>query len=89
MENLLIYGNGKIAEVLYHFIKEDFNVVAFAVDSAYIGARKIDGKPVVAFDDVEANFSIDAHKMIIAVGYLQMNGIREQKLKKPPKKVSS
>lgn len=79
MENLIIYGNGKIAKIVYHFLKKHFNIVAFTVDNEFIQELNIETIPVVPFENVEKSYNIKNHKIIIAVGYVQMNNIREQK----------
>ncbi len=79
MEKILIYGNGKIAKIVYQFIKKQFNVVAFSVDKDYMEEETIEGLPLVAFEDIQDKYSPDKYKMLIAVGYVQMNSIREKK----------
>lgn len=79
MEKVIIYGNGKIAKIIYHFVKKQFDVVAFTVDKEFIQENKIEDIPLVAFEEIEKSFSIQNHKILIAVGYVQMNKIREKK----------
>lgn len=79
MENIIIYGNGKIAKIIYQFIKKQFNIVAFTVDKKHIQEDTIEDLPLIAFEDIESIYKPDKYKMIIAVGYVQMNNIREQK----------
>ena len=69
MQKILIYGNGKVAKILFQFLKKNFHVEAFTVDEKLIKQKYIEGLPLVGFE------------MIIAVGYSQMNCIREQKYK--------
>ena len=86
VENLVIYGNGKIAKIVFHFLKNDFNVVAFTVDESFISDSVIEGVPVVPFENIETKFSIENHKMIVAVGYVQMNHIRALKYQQAKEK---
>ena len=79
MEKVIIYGNGKIAKIIYHFLKKQFDVVAFTVDKQYIQNNILEGLPVVAFENVQKNYKIDIYKMLIAIGYVEMNSIREKK----------
>jgi sugar O-acyltransferase (sialic acid O-acetyltransferase NeuD family) len=86
LEDVLIYGNGKIAKIVYQFIKKQFNVVAFTVDNEFIEANNIVGVPLIAFEDIQNDYNPNKYKMIIAVGYVQMNSIREQKYLKAKEK---
>ena len=79
MKNLVIYGNGRIAKIVYEYVKQSFNVVAFTVDSNLIDEDNLFGVPVVQFDSIAQQFSPDNNSMIVAVGYIDMNDIRAQK----------
>jgi len=79
LEKLIIYGNGRIAKILYQFAKKQYDVVAFTVDKDFIEEDTIEGLPLVAFENIESEYAVDEYKMIIAVGYIQMNNIREKK----------
>ncbi len=79
MQDILIYGNGKIAKVIYQFVKKQFNVVAFTVDSEFIDEDNIEGLALIPFENIQNRYNPCYYKMIIAVGYIQMNNIREKK----------
>lgn len=79
MKNVVIYGNGRIAKIIYHFVKKQFNVVAFTVDKSFIEDQEIEGLPLIPFENIEKEYSPDKTKMLIAVGYVKMNAIRAQK----------
>jgi len=83
MKDLIIFGNGKIAEVVYYYAKEDcgYNIVAFTVDLVYTKEDTFHGKPVIPFDDIQNNFSPEQNAMFVAIGYHDMNRLREQKYK--------
>lgn len=78
-EKLIIYGNGQMALMLYHFAKVDYEVVGFTVDKDLIDKTLIEDKPVIDFNSIQEKFSAENHKMIIAVGYVEMNDIRQQR----------
>jgi sugar O-acyltransferase (sialic acid O-acetyltransferase NeuD family) len=80
-KNLIIFGIGKIAEVIFYYAKEEcgFNVVAFSVDESHKTNQTFNGLPVVAFEDVEARFPPDQNDMFIGVGYHDLNRFRESK----------
>ena len=86
MEKIIIYGNGKIAKIIYHFLKKNFKVAGFTVDKKYIHENSIEGLPLISFEEVQEKYNINEHKMIIAVGYIQMNSVREQKYQEAKEK---
>src|SRR5262249_38018911 len=43
------------------------------------GQAQFEGKPLVAFEDVEQRFPVDAHVMFVALSYSGMNRNRERK----------
>ena len=79
--NIIIFGTSKVSDVVYTCIKDEnaFNIVGFCVDKEYIQESERFGLPVVAFDEIEKKFPPDKFKMLVAIGYHQMNKIREQK----------
>jgi len=87
MKKVIIYGNGKMAGILYKFIRRCYEVVAFTVDERVMSDKKIFlGLPLVAFETVEKDFSVDEYKMIVALGYINMNNLRVQKYKEAKQK---
>ncbi|MCU7835992.1 MAG: acetyltransferase [gamma proteobacterium symbiont of Taylorina sp.] len=79
MQKLIIYGNGRIAKIIYQFVKKQFDVVAFTVDRDLIAEVEVELLPLIPFDEIQDIYSPQEHKMLIAVGYVQMNVIRAQK----------
>ncbi|MFN4219967.1 MAG: acetyltransferase [bacterium] len=88
MEEVVIFGTGELAEVIYFLLSEskEYKVVAFTVDREYLKEDKIYGLPVLPFEDIEKYFSCESVKMFIAVGYSKLNMIREQKFLEAKKK---
>jgi sugar O-acyltransferase (sialic acid O-acetyltransferase NeuD family) len=81
MSQVVIFGAGKIADVAYFQLSNDspHEVVAFAVDGAYISQEKKFDRPIVAFEEVQNSYSPDDYKMFIAVGYQDLNRFRAKK----------
>jgi sugar O-acyltransferase (sialic acid O-acetyltransferase NeuD family) len=81
MANLIIFGTGDIAQIAnYYFsIDSDHKVVAFTVNKEYIKDTEFEGKPVVAFEDLEKHYPAKNHKMFIALSYSKLNKIRASK----------
>ena len=81
MKPIVIFGKGKIAEVILHFFRNcsDCEVVACTVDKAYVESPRWQGLPVVAFEELVNHYPPDSHDVFIALGYQDMNGLREAK----------
>lgn len=79
-KQLVIFGAGKIAEVLYEYLRRDsdYEIAAFTCEAAYAGSGECCGLPLVPFDDVARLFPPDRYEMHIAVGYHQLNRLRER-----------
>ena len=86
MEKVIIYGNGRIAKIIYHYVKEKFDIVSFTADKNIIEEDSIEGLPLIPFEEIEYKYSPKNHRMLIAVGYVKMNKIREIKYKEAKEK---
>src|SRR5687768_15649840 len=81
MKELVIFGAGKIAEVVYYYAKHEcgFTVAAFTVDAAFAQGDGFDGLPLVPFEELQAKYPAEKYDLFIAVGYHDMNRLRQQK----------
>ncbi|WP_288341656.1 acetyltransferase [uncultured Roseivirga sp.] len=82
MKKLIIFGNGKIAEVVHYFFKHhsDYSVEAFTVDSEYMQSDVFCKIPVVPFEHIEEHYLPNDYTVFVAIGYQQMNKLRAEKL---------
>lgn len=78
---LVIFGTGDISQLAHFYFSEDSNyeVVAFAVDAAYLKAPVFCDLPVVAFEDVAHIYPPDTHDFFIALSYSKLNTVRKEK----------
>lgn len=78
---LVIYGNGAMAQLLFSYARHSMEVCGFTVDNECItqDTGQLCGVPLVPFDSVERVFDPARHRMIVAVGFLEMNAVRERK----------
>jgi sugar O-acyltransferase (sialic acid O-acetyltransferase NeuD family) len=81
MKDLIIFGNGKIADVIFYYAKHDcdFNIVAFTVDRQFTGDKKFHDLPVLPFDEIVEHYNPNKYSMFIAIGYQDLNRLRESK----------
>lgn len=77
---VIIFGTGTFAEVVLFYLKQDmrYDVVAFTATDKYVNSNSIFGFPLVPFERIESFFSPHDHEMFIAIGYSNLNKIRER-----------
>ncbi len=82
MKKLVLFGSGKISDVLadYFARDSDYEIVAYTCEAAHVGGNEHHGRPWIAFEEIERQFAPASHAMHIAVGYHQMNRVRERLL---------
>lgn len=78
---VVIYGNGAMARVLYSYVRRCMEVCGFTVDDSCINddANTFCGLPLVPFSRTQEMFDPVTCKMIIAMGFIGMNELREMK----------
>jgi sugar O-acyltransferase (sialic acid O-acetyltransferase NeuD family) len=75
---LVIVGGSAFAEIAreYFDVDTDYEVVAFAVEAAYLAQDELHGLPVVAFEQLHALYPPQEHEVFVAVVYTQLNRLR-------------
>src|SRR6266567_2703352 len=78
---IVIYGNGAMARILFSYARRRMDVCGFAVDDSCIAENSdtFCGLPLVPFSRVQDVFDPKLHKMIIAIGFIEMNDLRQKK----------
>lgn len=81
MTQVVVFGEGKIAEEIFVYFTNDseYDVVAFTVDEAYIKRDTLFGKPIVPFERIIHSHPPDKYKMFVALGYQDLNRLRQRK----------
>ena len=67
---VIIFGIGKIADVIQYYMREDsqMEVAAFTVDRDFMGdVQTFNGLPVIPFDRIEEEFSPESLNELMAV----------------------
>ena len=77
-KKLIIVGDSAFAEVAYECFTHDsaYEVVAFAVERAYLGKTELFGLPVIALEDLEQHHANDQVEFYAALVYTQLNRLR-------------
>lgn len=81
MDKVVLFGNGELAGLFYYYLTYDspYEVVGFTVDRDYMQEESLFGLPIVAFEDVQSIFPPDEYKMLVSIGYQQVNKLRAAK----------
>lgn len=79
---LVVFGAGKIAEVVLHCWHQrgDREIAAVTVDAAYLGEGTWNGLPVVPFEEIGSSHPPDSHDLFVALGYQDLNAFRARKI---------
>src|ERR1035437_9218217 len=82
-KDLILFGTGKIAEVIYYYATEEcgYNVVAFVIDEEHKKSDTFLGLPVLPFKEIEKKHAPKDFDMFVAIGYHDLNRLRELKCK--------
>lgn len=80
-KKLVIFGSGDIAQLAHFYFSTDSNyeVSAFTVDAAYVNDSSFCGVPVIAFENVSAEYPPETHDFFVALSYSKLNAIRKEK----------
>jgi sugar O-acyltransferase (sialic acid O-acetyltransferase NeuD family) len=81
MKPVVIFGAGKIAQVLYHHILRDrtVDVAGFTCETPYVPANgEFDGRPLVDFASVTERFPPAQYDMLVGIGYHDLNRVRRR-----------
>ena len=79
MAKIIVFGTGKVADVLYHHIiaSKQHEIVAFTADAEHVSvAASFHNLPVVPFDRVTESFPPERFQMLVAIGYHDLNALR-------------
>jgi sugar O-acyltransferase (sialic acid O-acetyltransferase NeuD family) len=75
---LVLIGAGEMAEIADEYFTHDseYEVVAFSVERSYIRQAEMNGKPVVAYEELEALYPPSEYELFVAVPSSQLNALR-------------
>jgi len=81
MNQIVLFGTGKIAEVLLYFFRHhsEYEVAACTVDREFLRGEEWEGLPAVPFEEVEQLYPPDRYRMFVALGYQELNALRARK----------
>jgi sugar O-acyltransferase (sialic acid O-acetyltransferase NeuD family) len=80
VKDVVIFGTGDFAQVARVYLDRDSDrrVVAFTVDSNYVGDGELNGLPVVPFETLTESHAPTTHDMLVAIGFSRVNRARAE-----------
>ena len=77
---IVIVGAGEQAEIAYEYFTHDseHEVVAFAVERAYLPSEPLYGLPVVPFEELAEHYGPSSYDAFVAVSSTHLNQVRER-----------
>lgn len=78
-KKIIIIGNSITAEIIYQYISKDdrYHIECFCVDKKYLKNSTLFDKQVIALEDLSDKYSSKEYKILIAMGYKDLNRDRE------------
>lgn len=79
-KKVIIFGNTKFSKLIKWYIENDTDreLVGFTVEKEYLTEKIFEGFNVVPFDKIEDEYDPRDYEILIAIGYSNMNSIREK-----------
>lgn len=77
-KKLIIVGDSAFAEIAFEYfdVDSEYEVVAFSVERDFLQRHELLGRPVLAFEDIEATLDPAEHEIYVATVYTQLNRLR-------------
>jgi len=74
-KKLIIIGTGETGLIAYEYFQFDseYEVVAFSVNEKYIEGKELNSLPIVAFETLENNYTIDKYEVYVAISSGKLN----------------
>jgi len=78
VKKLVIVGDSAFAEIAKEYFEHDsdYQVVAFAVEKAYLKRQELHGLPVEPYEELLTKYNPENHDIYVAIVYSQLNRLR-------------
>lgn len=88
MKKLIIFGTGKLSELVHYYFENDseYVVEAFTVDEKYLKENTFNNLPVLPFENIEEKYSPNEYEMFIAISHADLNSFRTNKFNEAKEK---
>lgn len=80
--DIVLFGAGRYASMHWYLLAHDspYRVVAFTADEAFCQGTGLHGLPLVPFESIEQRFPPGDYLMCLAIGYVGLNRLRQEKM---------
>jgi len=81
MKKVVVFGAGDMAEIAHFYLTNDsaYEVTAFTVDRDYMRDDRLQGLPVIPFEEIEGEFQPSEYGIFVAMSYAKLNVLRADK----------
>ena len=79
MKKVILAGNAITANILYAYLRSDarYEVLGLTVDDQFLPASRVEGLQAVGLSEVARVFPPDQCRVVMAIGYNDLNRVRE------------
>lgn len=79
MMKILVAGNAITAEIICSYLSRDarYEIAGLTVDDEFVAKGRLAGYQTVGLSGVEETFSPDTHRVVMAMGYNDLNRVRQ------------
>ncbi len=80
--DVVLFGTGQVAEVMTVYLNRfsDLKIVAYTVDAGFMPPEgRFAGRPVVAWEELEAHYPPDAVRLMGPLTYQRLNAVRRDR----------
>jgi len=80
MKKLVIFGTSSFAQIAYEYFTydSDYEVGAFSAERKYMRLREMLKLSIIPFEEMEKWFNPEKNEMFLAIGYGQLNRLKER-----------
>ena len=75
---IIIIGDGETAEMAYEYLKSNYQIEAFVVESGYLNKKTLFSIPVEPLENIVQKFPNQEFKAFVAISYVNHNVLRER-----------
>lgn len=81
LKHVVLFGTGMVAEVITAYLERfsDLDIVAYTVDREYMPEGDFNGRPVVAWDELESHYPPDRMRLMGPLTYQRLNAVRRDR----------
>ena len=90
-KKLIIFGNAEMGEIAKYYFDNfsEYEVKFFTINKEFITTDNFCSTPIIPFEEIEKNLSINEYFFHVALSYQKLNQLREEKYFEVKKKAIS